>query len=131
MRGSILVDTSAWIDALRSDGDQEVRAAVRSATAEGEAVLCDIVRLELWNGAQGAAEQKMLRALERDLDLAPSPPAVWDAAVALAKSCRSKGITVPATDLLVAACAAYHGLSLLHHDDHFDRIDRALGHGDG
>ncbi len=31
---------------------------------------------------------------------------------------------------LVAACASHHGLSLLHHDDHFDRIDRALGHGD-
>jgi len=127
VRGSVLVDTSAWIDALRKGGDPVVREAVRNATAEGEAVLCDVVRLELWNGARGDAERKILRALERDLELAPSPPEVWDAAVKLAAACRHKGITVPATDLLVAACAAHHALSLLHHDDHFDLIDRATG----
>jgi predicted nucleic acid-binding protein len=127
MRGSVLVDTSAWIDALRKDGDTAVREAVYHATAEGEAVLCDIVRLELWNGARGDAERKILRALERDLDVAPSPAEVWDAAVRLAAACRRKGITVPATDLLVAACASHHGLGLLHHDEHFDQIERATG----
>jgi len=128
VRGSVLVDTSAWIDALRKDGDAVVREAVHAATAEGEAVLCDVVRLELWNGARGDAERKILRALERDLDVAPTPPEVWDVAIEMAAACRKKGITAPATDLLVAACATHHALRLLHHDEHFDQIARATGH---
>ncbi len=66
MTPAVLVDTSVWIDALHRDGDPEVRAPVRRATAEGEAVLCDLVRLELWNGAGGAEERDLVhvRALQ-------------------------------------------------------------------
>lgn len=122
----VLVDTSAWIDALRVDGDPEVRAAVREVTAEGAAVLCDMVRLELWVGARGDAEQRMIRDLEKELETVATPPEVWDAAVKMARACRSIGITVPATDLLVAACADHHDLDLLHHDTHFDQISMAV-----
>ena len=50
MRHRALVDTSAWIETLRRNGDPEVSASVRAATQEGRAVLCDLVLLELWNG---------------------------------------------------------------------------------
>ena len=49
----VLIDTSAWIDALRKDGDAEIRSSVRHITAEGRAVICDLIRIELWNGAAG------------------------------------------------------------------------------
>jgi len=118
----VLVDTSAWIDALRKDGDPEIRTAVRSVTAEGRAVLCDTVRVELWNGASGRAEQKLLRELERNLECLPTTPEVWETALDLARSCRRQGLTLPATDLVIAACAYHHEVSLLHHDGHFDQI---------
>lgn len=124
MAGRILVDTSAWIDALRRDGDPEIRASVRAATAEGRAVLCDLVLLELWNGARGASEQRILRDLERDLEKVPTPPAVWDAACELARNCRKAGVSVPATDVLIAACAEHHRLDILHRDSHFDHVAR-------
>jgi predicted nucleic acid-binding protein len=88
----ILVDTSAWIHALRRDGDASVRDLVRAATVEGHAVFCDMVLLELWNGAHGAAEQRLLRELERDLEKVPTPPEVWEAAAALARTCRAAGV---------------------------------------
>lgn len=124
MPGKVLVDTSAWIDALRRDGDPDVRALVRAATAEGRAVLCDLVLLELWNGAQGASEQRLLRDLERDLEKVPTTPSVWETALELARTCRSGGVSAPATDLLIAACAEHHGLQILHRDAHFDHITR-------
>ena len=127
MPSRVLVDTSAWIDALRGDGDREIRDAVKELTADGEAVLCDIVRLELWNGTSGVAEARMLRDLERELECVPTTAAVWAAARDLARACRARGVTVPATDLLVAACADAHGLGLLHHDAHFDLIARTFG----
>lgn len=125
MSGSILVDTSAWIETLRRDGDPDIRALVRAATVEGRAVLCDLVLLELWNGAQGAAEQRLLRDLAQDLEKVPTPPAVWEAAQDLARTCRSAGVSAPATDLLIAACAQHHNLEILHRDGHFDLIARA------
>jgi predicted nucleic acid-binding protein len=120
-----LVDTSAWIDSLRQDGNREIASTVKELAADGQAVLCEIVRLELWNGAGGDAEMRLLRGLERDLVCVPTTNEVWARARDLARLCRAKGLTVPATDLLVAACAAEHGLDLVHHDTHFDQIRRA------
>ncbi|HEX2465378.1 MAG TPA: PIN domain-containing protein [Thermoanaerobaculia bacterium] len=123
----VLVDTSAWIDALRQDGDRAIGDTVRELTADGLAVLCDVVRLELWNGAGGEAEVKLLRELERDLECVATTDRVWARAIELARASRAKGLTIPATDLLVAACAREHGLDLVHHDAHFDQIQRVHG----
>jgi predicted nucleic acid-binding protein len=120
----VLVDTSAWIHALRRDGDSEIRSKVEAATVEGRAVLCDLVLLELWNGARGSEEQRMLQEMERELEKVPTTPAVWTLAVELARLCRQAGVTVPATDLLIAACAEHHGLGLLHRDGHYEQVAR-------
>jgi predicted nucleic acid-binding protein len=125
----VLVDTSAWIDALREDGDERVRDTVKELTSDGLVVLCDVVRLELWNGAGGAAESRMLRDLERELECVPTTEQVWRTSIELARACRAHGLTIPAVDLLVAACADCHGLRLVHRDAHFDEIARIKGAG--
>lgn len=119
----VLVDTSAWIEALRLEGDEAVRREVRVAIEDGVAVFCDLVLLELWNGARGQRERKYLASLERELETLPTTEEVWERARELARECRQSGITVPATDLLIAACAATHGASLLHRDRHFEEIE--------
>ncbi len=43
----------------------------------------------------------------------------------MARRCRVAGASVPATDLLIAACARVHGLELLHRDARFERIEAA------
>jgi hypothetical protein len=121
----ILIDTSAWIEALRPEGDEAVRREVRAALEDGAAVFCDLVLLELWNGARGPRERRYLEELERELDVVPTTDEVWERSRDLARRCRSEGATIPATDLLIAACAEHHGATLLHRDDHFDRIREA------
>lgn len=121
-----LVDTSAWIEALRRDGDPATRAEVRAVTVDDSAVFCDLVLLELWNGARGDAEAKVLTQLENDLECVSTTAQVWKTANAMARACRRRGVTVPATDLLIAACAREHGLALLHRDTHFDKIARLI-----
>jgi predicted nucleic acid-binding protein len=125
----VLVDTSAWIETLRRNGDPEVRASVRTATREGRAVLCDLVLLELWNGAQGADEHRLLRELEMTVEKVPTSPAVWEAASDLARICRRAGVSAPATDILIAACAEHYKLEILHRDSHFNHIARVRGQG--
>lgn len=124
--GKMLIDTSAWIEALRGDGDPSVRAQVRAAITADAAVLCDMVLLELWNGARGDAEASALSQFERDIECVPTTAGVWRSAADMARACRRRGITVPATDLLVAACAEAHGLALLHRDAHFDLIAQVV-----
>jgi predicted nucleic acid-binding protein len=118
----VLIDTSAWIEAMRSSGDLAVRARVERLLLDDRALFCDVVRLELWNGARGDRERRWLAELETTVATVPTSPAVWRRANALARRCREQGITVPAVDLLVAACAAEHGLDLLHRDAHFERL---------
>lgn len=117
-----LVDTSAWIHSLRPDGDPAVAARVRIALEIGEATWCAMVRLELWNGARGDREKKVLREMEQTLTDLPTTAEVWELAVDLAQQAKMKGLTIPATDLLVAACARYHEVGLEHADSHFDQI---------
>jgi predicted nucleic acid-binding protein len=117
-----LVDTSAWIETLRTSGDPAVRARISALTADDGVVLCDQVRLELWNGARSAADHRLLRNLEQQLEIVPTPPEVWMLACDYARAARGHGLTLPAADLLIAACANYHGLGLIHHDAHFEQL---------
>lgn len=123
----VLVDTSSWIHLLRPDGDAGVRARVEQALRTGEAVWCPIVRLELWNGAGGTREKKILRELEDVIPELAITQEVWTGALVLARRAREAGVTVPATDLLIAACAQHHGAALETADADFARLDGVSG----
>jgi predicted nucleic acid-binding protein len=120
----ILVDTSSWIHLLRSDGDKAVRARVERALTDGEACWCPMVRLELWNGAAGDREKKILREFEQVLPELPMPPEAWEGATDLARRARQRGITVPAMDIAIAACARLNGAALETADADFAALDK-------
>jgi hypothetical protein len=122
----LLVDTSSWIHFLRPDGDGDVRERVESALRAGTACWCPLVRLELWNGAGGERERKVLREFERVLPELTIDEAVWSRARDIARRCRAAGVTVPASDILIAACARTHGAQLEHADGDFDAIARVF-----
>jgi predicted nucleic acid-binding protein len=84
------------------------------------------VRLELWNGAGGERERKVLREFERRIPELSIDAEVWSDACDLARRCRAAGVTVPASDVLIAACARHHGADLEHADADFDAIARIL-----
>ena len=117
-----LIDTSSWVDALRRDGDPEVKTRVAALLRAGTAAWCDIVRLELWNGLRGSAERKQMEELEADVVNLPTNDAVWARARLLTQRARAKEVTVPATDLLIAACAWEHGVALEHDDAHLTAL---------
>ncbi len=104
---------------LRPNGDVAVRERVTRALEAGEACWCPIVRLELWNGAGGERDKKVLRDFERLLPELAIDLAVWSAAYGLARRARSAGVSVPSTDILIAACARHHQVDLEHADSDF------------
>lgn len=118
----ILVDSSSWIHFLRPNGDPAVRARVDAALRNGDACWCPLVRLELWNGAAGDRDRKILREFESVLPELPIDDEVWSGARELARRARSVGVSVPATDILIAACARRHGAELETADADFERL---------
>jgi predicted nucleic acid-binding protein len=115
----ILVDTSSWIHMLRPSGDKAVRARVEKALQSGEACWCAIIRLELWNGAGGSREKKVIRDFERLLPELAVTDVVWEVACDLARRARAAAVTIPATDLLIAACAQHYAADLETVDSDF------------
>ena len=116
----ILVDSSAWIHCFRPEGDVAVRARVQAALGAGEAVWCDMVKLELWNGARGDKEKRVLREMEASIPLIACTTDVWEESYRIARCVREKGQSIPATDLLIFACARVHGTAILHKDQHLE-----------
>ena len=118
----LLIDTPSWIHFLRPDGDPGVHARVEAALESGEACWCPIVQLELWNGARGGHEQRVLREFARALPDLAIDGEVWRKACELATQARARGVTAPATDVLIAACALHHGADLESADSDFDNL---------
>lgn len=85
----------------------------------------------LWAGIGGDAERKWLSEMEQSVETVPTDDSVWAEARRLAQEARRQGLTLPATDLLVAACARVHGLDIQHRDSHFDRLAAVVQPQDG
>jgi predicted nucleic acid-binding protein len=118
-----LIDTSAWIHQMRAKGDPLVRARVEALLRAGEAVWCDMVRLEIWAGVGNERERRALREYEAVVPKLPIDAGVWQAAVDLASRARGAGKTVPASDILICACARQQGVAIEHADAHFDMLE--------
>ncbi len=97
-------------------------ARVEDALQSGEACWCPLIQLELWNGAGGEKEKKVLRDFAKVIPELPILDKVWHLAYDMARRARAKGITIPATDLIIAACAHYHGVTLETADSDFEHL---------
>jgi predicted nucleic acid-binding protein len=117
-----LVDTSSWIEALRLKGQENIRERVKLLLIDGLAAWCDMVAVELWNGAKGDYEKKRLAELEKEIVCLPTTDKVWSGACELARKSRNAGHTIPPADLIIASCAIFHGVEIEHCDTHFDVI---------
>ena len=119
---SVLIDTSCWVEALRKGGDRAIREQVRHLLLTGAAATCPMIVLELWNGARGEYEKSQLKKLDETLIYLDIDDEVWSGAKALSVLCRSNGLTIPSTDLLIISVSRRHGVSLIHSDRHFDLV---------
>ncbi len=122
---SVLIDTSAWIEFLRPTGDAAIKGRVAELLGANQASYACPIAFELLAGARPAevADVKAGLGLAHRLVVEPEN---WDAAAQAAATLRRQGITVPASDLLVATVAVAHGVALLARDKHFGQIQAAV-----
>ena len=122
-----LVDTSAWILALRKDFLPVVKDRIEHLLKENAIVTIGLVKLELLGGTNTEKEFQRLRSRLDALDTVECDLLLWQEAADLAFRLRRKGITVPYTDILVAAGALKIQATVVHVDAHFDLLHEPAG----
>ncbi|MBI3398515.1 MAG: PIN domain nuclease [Deltaproteobacteria bacterium] len=120
----VLIDTSAWIHALRPNGSPGIREKVRNILKERIAASTEMVILELAGGAKEKREYEELLEDLLALHQLSVDEEVWRLAFSLHFELRRKGVSVPSTDMLIAAVAMKNKCVLLHNDKHFELIAR-------
>lgn len=121
-----LVDTSAWLFALRKDFMPVIKERVDLLLKENVVLTTGIIRLELLAGTKSKAEYDRLKKRLSGLETIETDDLLWETACEIGFKLRRKGITVPYTDILISACALSQGCIVLHADNHFDLITKYL-----
>ncbi|MDN5934221.1 MAG: PIN domain nuclease [Pseudonocardia sp.] len=120
-----LVDKSA----LARAHERSVLDALGPLITAGLVGLCGIVEAEMLVSARNVVEHDDTRRRLRSLEWLPMPDEVWswvaDAQRLLTE--RGQHRSVPIPDLLIAATAHRHQLTVLHYDTDFDLIADATG----
>jgi len=116
-----LVDTSVWLEVLaRGRGGSKLSGRVADLVAADLVAINGMVRLELLGGARSEAEYRKLDRLLSALHPLPVDEESWEEAAHIGFDLRQAGISVPFTDVLIAAVAIRSRTTLIHRDRHFD-----------
>lgn len=119
--GEVLIDSNVYIDLMRAKRD--VVKELYQWAGSGELVVCGMIRLEVLRGIK---QPKVLQAVSSFMDVminVPSDNRLWAEATDLAWNLDRKGITIPATDHLIAASAMRLGAAVMTSDAHFRQIE--------
>ncbi len=122
-----LVDTSAWILALRRDFLPGVKDRIAYLLKENAIITSGMIKLELLGGTKEEKEFQRLKLRLDALEIVETNTSLWERAYDLAFSLRRKGITVPYTDILIAASALMMTATVVHADSHFDLMGPHCG----
>lgn len=87
-----------------------------------ETFSCPIIILEVLIGARDKNEYRQLQEEFSILPNASITDEVWKYAWSLSFSLKSKGITIPLTDIIISSVALIYDYVLLHKDNHFETI---------
>ncbi|MGN8027399.1 type II toxin-antitoxin system VapC family toxin [Microbacterium sp. 22242] len=125
----MIVDTSVWIEYLRS-GPSRAGDRLAALIAAGERIVVpETVLLELLSGPTDEIVAAKRRRMLESFELAPMTP-VMDSlrAASLQRECRRAGETVRSLgDCLIASVALRMGLPVMHRDRDFEVLRARCG----
>jgi hypothetical protein len=120
----VLIDTSAWIASFRQAGPEQLHSYVADTLQKDLAATCPPVFLEILQGCRSETEYRRMKERFESLHFFEASAQTWETTYRIGFKLRTKGLTVPTIDILIAAIAIENRLLLLHHDRHFRDIAR-------
>jgi predicted nucleic acid-binding protein len=118
----ILIDTSAWLFALKKDFHPAIKERIEQLLVESDIAICGMIALELLGGTKSEKEYLRLKSRLDALYYVEADKVLWDLSSKLAFDLKRKGISIPYADIVIATCALKERAILLHADSHFDSI---------
>lgn len=120
-----LVDNSAFNRARKAVVAQRLEPLVD----RGLVHTCPPIELEAGRALPASQYERMLETRRQALIPAMLPDDIWERAadIQATLAARAAHFAPSVVDLLIAACADYHGLTVLHYDSDFDTITAATG----
>ena len=118
-----VVDTSIWLEVLPAGrGTPALRDRIDGLLSEDLVATTGMVRLELLSGTRSQKEWDRLQEFLEALHPLPVTEEHWEESALMGFQLRRKGISVPATDLLIGAVTMRAEAVLIHRDHHFDFV---------
>jgi predicted nucleic acid-binding protein len=116
-----MIDTSAWVQFFRS-GAGPVSDEVARLVESDRAWITGPVIAELLHGTRSPKERDELATLLSTVAYAEVERRDWEAAGDRLRELRTKGLTVPLSDAVIASVAARLELAVLALDWHYDLL---------
>ena len=123
----VIVDTSAWIESFRPQGEDKLKEVVKQLISEGKILLPGIIKTEILRGTKSKEEFQTLDELLSGLIYLSVEDELWGRLARFSFDLLREGITVPLVDAYIALLAIEQNASLLHRDIHFDFIAQKTG----
>lgn len=121
---TVLVDTSAWVEFFRRDGDRRCREVLSGLLDENRVATCGIILAEILKGARSEEEYRELEERLETLVYLPTPEEIWRRMGRTASLMLRKGTQIPTADLLIGTIASENRLPLFQKDRHFEILAR-------
>jgi len=120
-----LADKSAWARLSQPAVHAELYPLIR----RGLVATCGPVDLEILYSARNTADHDRIRTERAWLEWLAVFDECWERAIEVHAKLAEKGLhrSVPMPDLLIAATAERHGVTVLHYDADFDVIAEVTG----
>ncbi|MFJ8437767.1 PIN domain nuclease [Kitasatospora griseola] len=124
-RERFLLDKSA----LARWGKPTVRPVLDDLSQRGLLAVSAAVEMEVLHSARSAAEADRLSHLLTGFDYLPSPDEIWDRAKDVQRRALFRGNhrALSMADMLIAATAERHGVTVLHYDGDYDMVAAITG----
>ena len=117
----VIVDTSAWIPFFNRPESTE-KHIIEELIDRSEAAVVGVILAELLQGCRSQEERDDLKEALLALPYLGVSQGTWIAAGELSAGLLRKGLTLPLTDLVIAAAATEHHCSVYSLDAHFQKI---------
>lgn len=121
----VIIDTSAWVDFFRRDGDLPTKLAVKGLLDSFEGALCGPVEMEFLGGARPAE----VAAIKGWFDIIPyitNDQKIWRKVADNYAKLRAEGHSLPWNDILIATIALEKEVAVFAHDKHFALMSKVL-----
>jgi predicted nucleic acid-binding protein len=116
----LLIDSTTYVDWFRRR--VEPQEIIEPWIRAREIAICGVIRAEVIRGVIDPRQKSRIGELFDILEEVSTDSVLWHDATELAWRLDRKGIVLPLTDIVIAACARRIDATVITLDDHFSQV---------